>query len=144
MITKSYSKTGRSCRVTFRIPAEQAKAQAAAVLGEFNGWNADLHPMERRKDGSFSATVTVEAGRPYRFRYLLDGRHWTNDEAADALVPNQYGGEDSVLALDEAVRPAPPARAQPAKTAKAAKAGKTAKAPAKPPRAGKRSKPKEH
>jgi len=167
MITKSYSKTGRSCRVTFKIPAEQAKAQAAAVLGEFNGWNADLHPMERRKDGSFSATVTVETGRPYRFRYLLDGRHWTNDEAADALVPNQFGGEDSVLSLDEAVqtetvaekagkKPAPVSKsgrsATPAKVAKSA--GKAAKAPAKAekkaapapkaPRAGKRSAQKEH
>src|SRR5437763_7535223 len=104
MITKSYSKTGRSCRVTFKIPAEQADAQAASVLGEFNGWNADLHPMERRKDGSGSATVTVETGRPYRFRYLLDGRHWKNDEAADALVPNLFGGEDSVLSLDEAAK----------------------------------------
>jgi 1,4-alpha-glucan branching enzyme len=165
MITKSYSKTGRSCRVTFKIPPEQAKAQAAAVLGDFNGWNADLHPMEKRKDGSFSATVTVETGRPYRFRYLLDGRHWTNDEAADALVPNQFGTEDSVLSLDEAVRtetvaetktvkkaaaaaknsePAPVAKPAKAGKAKAPAPAKAKKAPAKAPRGGKRSEPKEH
>src|SRR5205823_2061090 len=77
-------------------------------------------------------------------RYLFDGRHWTNDEAADALVPNQFGGEDSVLSLDEAVqtetvaekagkKPAPTSKsnrsATPAKGAKSA--GKAVKAPAK-------------
>jgi 1,4-alpha-glucan branching enzyme len=167
MITKSYAKTGRSCRVTFKIPAEQADAQAAAVLGEFNGWNADTHPMERRKDGSFSATVTIDAGRPYRFRYLLDGQRWKNDEAADALVPNQFGTEDSLLSLDEATRTETVAETKTAKkaaasarSAKPEKAGKTTKAEAKSapspaktakapkakpaPRAGRKGEPQEH
>jgi 1,4-alpha-glucan branching enzyme len=160
MISKSYSKTGRSCRVTFKIPAEQVDAQVArsvAVLGEFNGWNADATPMEKRKDGSFSASVTIEAGRPYRFRYLLDGQRWANDEAPDAMVPNQFGSEDSVLSLEEAGRPEPVAAqkatgagksVKPAKSAR--NGGRPGKAPAKAakttkaPRAGKRSEPKEH
>ncbi|HTQ81326.1 MAG TPA: isoamylase early set domain-containing protein [Thermoanaerobaculia bacterium] len=120
MITKTYSKTGSSCRVTFKIPAEKATAQAAAVLGEFNGWNADATPMEKRKDGSFSATVTVPAGRGYRFRYLLDGAKWTNDDAPDASVPNQYGGEDSVLSLEDGAAAAHATPATPATPAKKA------------------------
>lgn len=123
MITKSYSKTGRSCRVTFKIPAGQAEAQSIAVLGEWNGWNADAHPMERRKDGSWSATVTMDAGRPYRFRYLLDGRHWGNDEGADSAVANQFGSEDSVVAVDVQPAAAPVAKEK-TKKAPAAKAAK--------------------
>ena len=128
MITKSYSKTGRSCRVTFKIPAGQAEAKSIAVLGEWNGWNADTHPMEKRKDGSWSATVTMDAGRPYRFRYLLDGRHWGNDEGADSSVVNQFGSEDSVVALEVQPPAAPVEKAKKAPAAKAAKpAAKTAK-----------------
>jgi 1,4-alpha-glucan branching enzyme len=129
MITKSYSKTGHSCRVTFKIPAGQAEARSIAVLGEWNGWNADAHPLERRKDGSWSATVTMEAGRPYRFRYLLDGRHWGNDEGADSAVVNQFGSEDSVVDVQ-----APAAAAEKkVSTPKVAKpATKTAKGNGKP------------
>jgi len=61
MISKPYSKTGRVCRVTLRIPPGSG-AERAAVLGSFNEWNADAHPMTRRKDGSFSVTVTLPAG----------------------------------------------------------------------------------
>ena len=103
MLKKSYSKTGKSCRVTFKIPADQItedlKAEQAAVLGEFNAWDQTSHPMARRKDGSFSCTVSLDAGQEYRFRYLLDGQHWTNDESADSLVPNRFGGQDGLLAV---------------------------------------------
>jgi hypothetical protein len=51
-------------------------------------------------------TVGLDAGRAYRFRYLLDGQRWDNDWAADAYQPNDFGGDDSVVdltALAEAV-----------------------------------------
>ena len=53
--------------------------------------------MTPRKDGSFRVAVALEPGRSYRFRYLLDGTRWENDWAADAYVPNEYGGDDSVV-----------------------------------------------
>jgi hypothetical protein len=135
MITKTYEKTGNSCRVTFKIPAGQVEARSAVVLGEWNGWNADATPMKRGKDGSWTATATLETGRPYRFRYLLDGAHWKNDEGADATVRNHFGSEDSVLALDgEAPGARTAKKAAPTKTAKPAKGnGKpAAKSAAKP------------
>ena len=74
--------------------------------------------MHRDSAGGFSLTVGLDAGRAYRFRYLLDGRRWDNDWAADAYQPNDFGGDDSVVdltALAEAVPPA--ARKAPAKKA---------------------------
>ncbi len=133
MITKTYEKTGRSCRVTFQIPAGKAEAKHAVVLGEWNGWNPEATPMQRDHDGSWTATATLPTGRPYRFRYLLDGARWLNDDAPDALLPNQFGSEDSVLALDAEVPAAAPAapRAKKAAATKPAAAPKPAKAPAK-------------
>ena len=98
MLKKSYSKTGRSCRVTFKLPAE-VEAGEVALLGEFNEWCRESHQMKQLKDGSFSLTVSLPAGQDYRFRYLLDGDRWENDWAADDYLPNQYGTEDSLVAI---------------------------------------------
>jgi 1,4-alpha-glucan branching enzyme len=96
MIRKSYSKTGRACRVTFRLPAE-TKATKAAVLGDFNDWQPGAHPLVRRKDGSLSATLNLASGRTYRFRYLLNGESWANEPDADGYAPNRFGTDDSLL-----------------------------------------------
>ena len=95
---KEYSKTGRSCRVTFELPAE-ANAETAALCGEFNDWDASQHPLKRRKDGSFSTTVSLKPGSEYRFRYLVDGERWENDWGADKYLPNEFGSEDSVVVV---------------------------------------------
>ena len=96
MIRKSYSKTGRSCRVTFDLPAE-VNAAKATLCGEFNGWNHTVNTMKPRKDGRFSTTVSLQAGRTYRFKYLLDSNRWENDWAADGYVTNDFGTEDSLV-----------------------------------------------
>ena len=96
MLKKSYTKTGRVCRVTFRLPAE-VNAESATLCGEFNKWDQTVNPMKKLKSGDFSVTVSLEASRQYRFRYYLDGERWENDWEADAYLPNVFGSEDSVV-----------------------------------------------
>ena len=98
MARKEYTKTGRSCRVTFELPAE-INARSAAVCGDFNDWDATAHPMKRQKSGTFTLSVSLKPGQHYRFRYLLDGERWENDWAADAYVPNIFGSTDSVVVV---------------------------------------------
>jgi 1,4-alpha-glucan branching enzyme len=98
MLKKSYSKTKRSCRVTFEIP-QQAAAKRVALCGEFNNWDPSANPMKQRKDGRFSTTVSMAAGRSYRFKYLVDNQRWENDSAADSYVPNEFGSDDSLIRL---------------------------------------------
>ena len=135
---KSRAAKGKA-RVTFTVDP-QVGAQAAAVCGEWNDWSADAGVMHRDAEGGFSLTVDLDAGRAYRFRYLLDGQRWDNDWAADAYVANDFGGDDSVVdltALAEAVPPAArraPAKKEPAKkTAPEAQAAAKAAAPAAKP-----------
>ena len=92
-----------------------------------------------RRRGGFSMTVGLDAGRAYRFRYLLDGQRWDNDWAADAYLPNDFGGDDSVVdltALAEAVpraaKKAPAKKDAVKKAAPAQTAGKAAAPAAKP------------
>ena len=96
MLKKSYTKTGKICRVTFRLPAE-AGAKTAALCGEFNGWSPIANPMKKLKDGGFSTTVSLEPEQSYRFRYWLDDERWENDWQADAYEANEFGSEDSLV-----------------------------------------------
>ena len=98
MLKKTYTKTRRSCRVTFKLPAD-IEAESVAVLGEFNEWQPEANQMTKRKDGTFSATLSLPVGSDYRFRYLLDGERWINDEQADDLVINQYGTQDGIITI---------------------------------------------
>ena len=133
-VIKSRGAKGKA-RVTFTVDPGVG-AQAAAVCGEWNDWSADADVMHRDAEGGFSLTVGLDAGRAYRFRYLLDGQQWDNDWAADAYQPNGFGGDDSVVdltALAEAVPPAArraPAKKEAVKKAAPAQTARKAAAPA--------------
>ena len=96
---KQYTNGSGETLVTFRVPSE-VRARTASVVGEFNDWSEDAHRMRRDSD-AFSAVIPLTPGRSYRFRYLLDGERWLNDWAADAYVPNEFGGADSVVDLTD-------------------------------------------
>lgn len=95
-IKKSMSKTGRSARVTFTAPPVE-NVDSVYLVGDFNEWDRSSIPLQKRKDGRFSGTVSLDAGREYRFKYLLGDDQWINDDAADKYLPNDYGNDDSVI-----------------------------------------------
>ena len=100
-IKKKYLKSKPVCKVTFRISEEIGKSAATAhVVGEFNGWDFFSTPMKKLKKGAFTATLNLEKGREYQFRYLLDNSNWQNEGDADKLVPSPFGdSENSVIAV---------------------------------------------
>lgn len=100
-IKKQFLKSKPVCKVTFRIPEEMGNsARTAHVVGEFNNWNFLSTPMKKLKNGAFTATLDLEKGREYQFRYLLDKKSWENDADADKFIPTPYGdSENSVIVL---------------------------------------------
>jgi predicted flap endonuclease-1-like 5' DNA nuclease len=72
-------------KVTFILPAEiVANASNGLLLGEFNNWDKETgFSLKKSKDGSMKATIELEAGRSYEYRYLLDGGRWENDQTAE-------------------------------------------------------------
>ena len=107
---KSKGAKGKA-RVTFTVDAGVG-AQTAAVCGDWNGRLTDADVMRRDAEGGFSLTVDLDAGRAYRFRYFLDGQRWDNAWAADAYLPNSFGGDDSVVDLTVLAEPVPAAAAK--------------------------------
>ena len=101
MLKKQYVKSRKVSKVTFELSKaelpEGIKAQDAYLVGEFNDWDPTVTPMKRGKGGAFRATLELEPGREYQFRYLVNGEHWCNDWHADAYVPSGLGEDNCVV-----------------------------------------------
>jgi Carbohydrate-binding module 48 (Isoamylase N-terminal domain) len=99
-LKKQYLKKPRVCKVTFSLPKEAAGSAAnVSLVGDFNEWSKETVPMKRLKNGTFTATVTLEPSKEYHFRYFVDGQRWENDWHADKYVPNSHGSDDSVVVV---------------------------------------------
>ena len=97
MLKRTFTPKRTVCKVTFSIPAEWADSKVNLV-GDFNDWDTDTDRMEKKKD-KWEITKRLKPENNYRFRYLIDGEIWKNDDAADAYEPNEFGTEDSVVKI---------------------------------------------
>ena len=99
MINKRPGRNKGKVQVSFVLPSNMW-AERVNLVGEFNDWDTTATPMVRnRSDADWKATIELEAGQRYRFRYLIDGKEWLNDWHADDHVENPYGSYDSVVDL---------------------------------------------
>lgn len=89
-------------KVTFTLPAEiVGEATSAVLLGEFNNWDySNGISLKKQKDGSMKVTTTLEGGRTYQYRYLLNDGRWVNDQKADDYVHvSGFQVENCVIAV---------------------------------------------
>jgi 1,4-alpha-glucan branching enzyme len=94
MLHKRYIKSKNEYEVTFEHAAPNANR--VALVSEANHWQP-IAMSRRRKDGVFYTKLRLPADGRYQFRYFVDDERWVNDDAADAYVPNEHGGENSVV-----------------------------------------------
>ena len=99
-IKKQYLKSKPVAKVTLSLPAEAApEAKKVKVVGDFTSWKKGIE-MKKLKSGEFKATVELPVDNSYEFRYLIDGKNWENDWAADAYVSSGVStDENSVVVL---------------------------------------------
>lgn len=124
-------------KVTFTLPAEiVGDATSAVLLGEFNNWDySNGISLKKQKDGSMKVTTTLEGGRTYQYRYLLNDGRWVNDQKADNYVHvSGFQVENCVIAVpaeEEVVVDETPKAVKAPKVAreKKAKAAKIEKVP---------------
>lgn len=96
MVQKTYYKTKDYCKVKFSFKADEA--ETIAILGLNRDWQNSV-TMSKKKDGSFSADVTLPKDSTHEFKYLVNETLWLNDPEADKEVPNEYGGSNSVIVI---------------------------------------------
>ncbi len=119
-------------KVTFTLSSEiVGEATSAVLLGEFNNWDYnDGITLKKQKDGSMKATATLEAGKTYQYRYLLNDGRWVNDHKADNYVHiSGFQVENCVVAVPaDEVEAATEVAEKPAKAVKAKEKKPSAKA----------------
>lgn len=99
-LKKTFSKDGKTCKVTFSVTAEAAQgAKTVSIAGDFNSWSSTDTPLKKGKDGSFSVKLDLEVGKEYQFRYLFDGSRWENDWAADKYIPAPFSSTDNSVVV---------------------------------------------
>ena len=98
MIKKQFLKSKPVCKATFTLPVESTpEAKSVAVVGEFNNWDLENAVKMKKTKGIFKATVELETGKEYEFRYIADQQNWFNDAEADKYVATPYGVENCVV-----------------------------------------------
>jgi 1,4-alpha-glucan branching enzyme len=98
--TKRYLKSKPVGKVTFKLPkAAVPSGQKVHLVGDFNGWDPKATPMKKLKNGDFTVTVDLGAGREYEYRFLIDGKIWENDWEADRYTPSQVANVDNSVVV---------------------------------------------
>ena len=90
-------KAASKVKITFELPLEAVQhAETVAVLGDFNNWQEGAL-LKKQKDGSFRATIELEKGRSYEYRFLINGEKWENAWNAESYRPTPFGTFNSVV-----------------------------------------------
>ncbi|WP_207426177.1 isoamylase early set domain-containing protein [Pedobacter sp. SYSU D00535] len=96
MLQKTYLKTKDYCKVKFSVSPENA--ETVELLGLNNDWENPI-PLSKKKDGTFSAEITLPKNTQHEFKYRVNNSEWINDPEADNESENEFGSKNSVLVL---------------------------------------------
>jgi len=96
MILKTYYKTKDYCKVKFSFKIDSA--ETVQIRGLNSDWQKFVM-MSRKKDGTFTADVTLPKDSRHQFKYLVNEKEWLNEPQADFHEPNEFGGSNSVIVL---------------------------------------------
>lgn len=95
MIKKHSMNHGSQVKVTFSLPADHP---AVGVAGDFNQWDPTAMRLRKRGDVR-SASVTLDSGARYAFRYVDSEGNWFDEDHVEAYEDNGFGGTNGILVL---------------------------------------------
>jgi 1,4-alpha-glucan branching enzyme len=90
-------KAGAAARRRVSLVVPIGEADEVVVTGDFTGWSADGTRLKRRKDGAWTAALSLAPGE-YQYRLVVDGA-WGNNPAAERRVANAFGSENDILVV---------------------------------------------
>jgi glycosidase len=83
-----------------------ATAQTVWVTGTFTAWGATpaAGALELEKVGAdrWSLTTLIEPEGRHEYKFVIDGSNWIRDPGNPDVVPDGFGGENSVIVLCDA------------------------------------------
>jgi diguanylate cyclase (GGDEF)-like protein len=83
--------------VVFRFTPDRGEVKQVSVVGDFNNWNREAHPLlPVRGTPEWQATVQLKPGR-YRYKFLVNNAQWAPDPLARVFESDGFGGQCSVV-----------------------------------------------
>lgn len=77
------------------------EAKTVSLVGDFNGWSKDEHPMKNDGGGHWSVVKRLSPGL-FQYKFVVNGENYENDPGNPALVDNyNQSGKNSVFVLAE-------------------------------------------
>ncbi|MBE0618183.1 MAG: zf-HC2 domain-containing protein [Proteobacteria bacterium] len=77
-----------------------AESEDVRLVGDFNGWGRTPGPVRmQRREGRWVFQVELSPGR-YQYAFLVDGKRWLPDPGAPSMIPDGFGGANSVLYVE--------------------------------------------
>jgi len=82
-------------RITFTF--DEAGARQVILIGDFNQWDIEKHPMRKRPDGIWEKIVMLPPGR-FEYKFKVDGQ-WRCDPVNLKRCKNAFGSQNSVIVI---------------------------------------------
>jgi 5'-AMP-activated protein kinase regulatory beta subunit len=82
-------------RVTFSLHAPDFRY--VSLVGEFNNWDPEKHPMKCNDNGLWTKTVVLAPG-VYEYKFLAD-ENWMLDTKNEHSRLNSYGTLNSLITV---------------------------------------------
>ncbi len=76
------------------------EARSVSLAGDFNGWKGAANPLLRDSSGLWLAEVKTPAVGRYQYKFIVDGKRWTEDPSNGMKVLDGYGGLNSLLVIE--------------------------------------------
>ena len=73
------------------------EARSVSLVGEFNHWQADAHPMKKHADGAWHLCAMLHHGH-HKYAFLVDGVR-TLDPRAGGISRDEQGQRVSLIAV---------------------------------------------
>jgi len=73
------------------------EAGSVSLIGDFNDWHPDAHPMKRQADGAWLVQVQLNHGH-HHYQFIVDGEA-TLDPRAQGVARNEKNEKVSLLSV---------------------------------------------
>jgi hypothetical protein len=80
-----------------RLEFSKPGAQSVAIAGSFNSWQPEQ--VGTTGNGGWVKELSIGPGR-YEYMFVVDGQ-WMADPNAKEFAPNPFGGQNSVLVINQ-------------------------------------------
>lgn len=84
--------------ITAHFEYAHATARKISLVGDFNGWNKDMHQLQRNADGTWSIDIQIPKGC-YQYLFYIDENDWLTDPHGSKNIPDGFGGYNTVIEL---------------------------------------------